>query len=115
MNEGQGFAAAAQSVGDAPIEPRAVDGHDGIGPQLADSRDRLVNPPQDNRHSRQYFGHTPDGKIPEGRKADETSLMHALATDSGDPEITFGTLLQCCDQCTAKRVAGGFPSDKENE
>jgi hypothetical protein len=115
MNEGQGFAAAAQSVGDAPTEPRAVDGDDGIGPQLADSRDRLANPSQDNRRSRQYFGYTPDGKLVERREADETLLLHALATDPGDPEIPFGTLLQCCDQRATKHVARGFTGDKENE
>jgi len=93
MNKGQGFAAAAQSVGDAPTEPRAVDRDDGIGPQLADSRNRLANPSQDNRRSRQYFGYSPDGELVKRREADETSLLHVLATDPGDPEITSGTLL----------------------
>jgi hypothetical protein len=102
-------------MGDAPSKPRAVDRHDGIRPQFADNRDRLANPSQDNRRSRQYFGYTPDGEVIERRKADETSLLHALATNPGDPDITSGTLLQCCDQCATKRVARGFTGDKENE
>jgi hypothetical protein len=100
---------------DSPTEPRAVDRHDGIRSQLPDCRDRLANPSQDNRRSRQYLSYTPNGKIVERREADETPLLHALTADPSYPEITSGTLLQCCNQCTAKRVAGGFSSDKENE
>jgi hypothetical protein len=102
-------------MSDAPTEPRAVDRHHGIGLQLTDSRDRLANPSEDNRRSRQYFGYTPDGEIVERRQADETPLLHALAADPGDPEITSGTLPQCCDQCATKRVAGWFTRDKENK
>jgi hypothetical protein len=83
---------------DAPTEPRAVNRHNSIGPQLADSRYRPPHPSQDNRCSRQYFGHTPDGEVFDRRETDQTLFPHALAADAGDPEIPSGTLLQRRDQ-----------------
>src|SRR5262249_51157742 len=84
-------------------------------PQFADSRDRLAHPRQYNRRSRQYLGYTPDGELAERHEANETVLLHALATDPGDPQVVSGTLLQCCDQRAAQCVTRGFTGDKKNE
>src|SRR6516162_7006405 len=115
MNQRQGLAAAAQSVGDAPTEPGAVDCHDSVGPQLADSGDRCANPSQDDSCPRQHLGHTPDRKVLQWCEARQTTLLHALPADPGDPEITPGTLLQCRDQSGAKGVTGGFAGDEEDK
>jgi hypothetical protein len=102
-------------VGNAPSEPRAVDRYDGVWPQCAYSRDGLTHPSQDKWCSRQHFGYSSDGEIVERGEANETSLLHVLATDPSDPKIASSALLQCSDQRPTKRVTGGFTRDKENE
>lgn len=114
MNQWQGLAVAAQSMRDAPTEPRAIYRHNRVGPQLADRRNRLPHPSQDNRRSRQHLGYAPDGKVFERREADETALSHVLTADPSDPEIASGALLQCRDQRATKRIAGGFTGNEED-
>jgi hypothetical protein len=115
MNKRQGLAAAAQSVRDPPTEPRAVDRHDGVGAKRSDRRHGFAHSPQDKGRPRQYFSDSHDRELIERNKTIETLILHALAANTGDPEVSASALPQRRDQLTPERVAGRFTGYKENE
>ena len=115
MNERQPLAGLSQPMSDAPAEPRAVDRHDGVGPQFADLPRGLAHPPQDQRCPRQHFGHSGNRQIRQRNKACQPLLRHAFATDPGDPQPAAGTLTQCRDQRSAEGVPRRLAGDYEDE
>src|SRR4051794_23470812 len=115
MNERQTLAAPAQSVGDAPTEPGAVDSYDRVGPQPLHRRHGLPHPPQDQRRARQYLRDTGDGEIGERDEARQAFRPHPLAADPLDPQSAVGALAQGCDQRSPNRVARRLAGNDEDE
>ena len=100
---------------DPPAEPRAVDRYDSVGSKRSDRCYSFAHSPQDKRRPRKHFGYSHDRKIAERNEALETLILHALAANTGDPEVSAGALPKRRDQLTTERVAGGFAGDKKDE
>src|SRR5271163_3341393 len=115
MNKRQSLTAAAQFVRDPPTESRAVDRHDGVGTKRSDRRHGFAHPPQDEGRPRQHFSYSHDCEISERNETIEPLVLHALAANTGDPEVSAGALPQRGDQLTPERVAGWFTGNKEDE
>ena len=115
MNERQTLAAAAQSVRDAPAEPRAIDRHDGIRAKRTDRRYRFTHAAKDHRRPREHLGNAPDREIFEPNEARQPLLLHPLAADPADAKPAAGTPPQRGDQSAAERVPRRLPSDNKDE
>src|SRR6185312_15256314 len=115
MDQRQGLAGAAEAMGDAPGETRAVDRHHRIGLGGADRGDRLAHVAEDRPRPRQNLGNPGDGEVGERHEAFESLLRHPLAADAGDLEVAAGSLLERRDQRTADRIARRLAGDDIDE
>jgi hypothetical protein len=98
-----------------PAEARAIDRHHRVGSKSSDGHYGFAHASENQRRSRQHFGDTGNSQIAQWHQTFEPFFPHALAANSGDPEVSACALPQSRNQSAAQRVTGRFAGNEENE